>query len=210
MRKWIDDVLKMVEDVIDIGSDDPVYDHLEQVAKLAMQLFDRTQKVHRLGKKAKRLLLYSALLHDIGYVCDPAQHHKGSMRMILDLNLAGISKRERKQIACIARYHKGAFPNPKHKVYSTLKKSEQKKVTVLASILRIADGLDYTHCRAVRKVKAKIDRQTKTLLLLVKPRKNCSVDTEIWRAKAKSSLFEQVFNLTVQIQPKVKMAEREA
>jgi exopolyphosphatase/guanosine-5'-triphosphate,3'-diphosphate pyrophosphatase len=71
------------------------------------------------------------------------------MHLILEAGLDGFDARERLLVANVARYHRRALPSQNHKLYSILTEQEQRLVSVLASILRIADGLDRTHKQAM-------------------------------------------------------------
>ena len=41
-------------------------DHARQVARLALDLFDGTHRLHGLGARERSLLEFAALLHDVG------------------------------------------------------------------------------------------------------------------------------------------------
>ena len=76
-----------------------------------------------------------------------------------------------------------------------LSPEDRNAVTKLASLLRIADGLDRSHTSAVRdlSVKTKAGR----LVCRLKPRRNASVGLEIWGAERKKQLFEETFKVRV-------------
>ena len=50
--------------------------HARQVARLALELFDQTVALHRLGAEDRELLEYAALLHDVGEHVSTTGHHK--------------------------------------------------------------------------------------------------------------------------------------
>jgi putative phosphoesterase len=123
--------------------------HAEQVSALAMQLFDALQPLHHLGDSERRLLNFAGLLHDIGWSENGQQHHKLSLRIILESPLLPFSTRERLLIGSVARYHRKALPSLKHDHFAALSPEDQLTVTVLAGLLRMADGLDSEHRGAV-------------------------------------------------------------
>ena len=119
--------------------------HSHQVTRLALRLFDELRAVHGLGPQERRWLQYAALLHDIGLIEGPEGHHKASLRIILDSPLLPFGETERLILGSIARYHRAALPRKRHRHFARLKPATRRVVCILAAILRVADGLDYTH-----------------------------------------------------------------
>jgi len=119
--------------------------HTHQVTRLALRLFDELRAVHGLGPQDRRWLQYAALLHDIGLIEGPKGHHKASLRIILDSPLLPFGETERLIIGSIARYHRAALPTKRHRHFARLKPATRRVVCLLAAVLRVADGLDYTH-----------------------------------------------------------------
>lgn len=167
--------------------------HCKQVTKLAIQLFKKTRSLYHLGKKEKEYLIYASLLHDIGYIIDSISHNKHSCKFIMNNSHLRWNKKKRKVIACIARYHRGSFPKKSHKICGTLSKKKQKIITILSALLRIADGLDYTHQNSVKSLDVQIDKDKVTITVI--PRKGLMPTTDIERARKKSDLFVHVFRL---------------
>ncbi len=164
--------------------------HAEQVTTLALQLFDALQPLHHLDAEERRQLGYAALLHDIGWSENGQQHHKHTLRIILDTPLLPFSRRERLLIGSVARYHRKALPSLKHDHFAALAPEDQLTVTVLGGLLRLADGLDCQHRHAVRGVKVTVS----TGALTVCP-DDATVLTDEERAAAfeKADLLAQVF-----------------
>ena len=52
--------------------------HVQQVTRLAVQLFDQTAALHELPDSARPVLQAAALGHDIGYQRSHKRHHKES------------------------------------------------------------------------------------------------------------------------------------
>jgi len=126
-----------------------VVDHTHHVTDLVLRLYDELQPFHRLDAEARFWLHCGALLHDIGWVEGQKGHHKMSLRLILKASDLPFDKRERRIIGSIARYHRGALPKDKHDHLTALSPVDQYHVTVLAAMLRVADGLDRTHRNVV-------------------------------------------------------------
>jgi exopolyphosphatase/guanosine-5'-triphosphate,3'-diphosphate pyrophosphatase len=74
-------------------------------------------------------------------------------------------------------------------------------VKKLASILRIADGLDRTHSSAVRDVECKFNNGELTVQLKKSnPGSNNSLELEIWGAESKKGLFEETYGVKVKFE----------
>lgn len=115
-------------------------EHLHQATYLALRLFDELQPLHRLGADERFWLRCGSLLHDIGK--GKKKHHLKALDMILNANSIPFSAREKRIIGSIARYHRREKPKGKHKHLAELPVVDQRVVTILSSILRVADGLD--------------------------------------------------------------------
>jgi exopolyphosphatase/guanosine-5'-triphosphate,3'-diphosphate pyrophosphatase len=134
-------------------------------------------------------------LHDTGYSNRPAQHHKGSRDLIVASDIEGFSRRELAVIACVARYHRKALPAKSHSVYADLDAADQALVRKLAAILRIADGLDRSHCASVESIS--VTQERGVVRIGVKQRAPHPVDIET--AVRKGDLFEQTFGVKLEV-----------
>lgn len=130
--------------------------HAEQVAKVALQLFDRLKSLHRLGGRDRLLLQVAAILHDIGAFVGPRAHHKHSYYLVSASYIFGLSQREVELIANIARYHRRSCPKNSHVPYGALSRESRLQVTKLAALLRIADALDRAHLAKVDRLKVEL------------------------------------------------------
>lgn len=131
-------------------------EHSHQVTHIVMILFDELLKLHKLSGREKTLLHIGAILHDIGWIEGQQDHHKTSRDLIINSEFACMTDEERIIVALIARYHRGAMPKKSHLFYSKLNKENREKVDKLASLIRIADGLDNTHMSLVRNLECEI------------------------------------------------------
>jgi putative phosphoesterase len=169
--------------------------HAHQVTRLSMDLFDALRPLHRLSASRRRWLLYAAILHDIGWVKGPRDHHKASLELIDSVRKLGLPNRERRIVACVARYHRGAHPKRRHPLFGSLTDRDRRDVSVLAAILRVADGLDRTHEHVVGRISAAITPQ--------QIRIDCEVhgpsDEERRFALTKGRLLEEMFDRTLVI-----------
>ena len=167
--------------------------HSLHVAGLALRLFDQTKREHRFGNQERTWLEYAAILHDVGYHINPRQHHKHAYYLIKHSDLGGLTAEDIAVIANIARYHRRALPALKHAEFNCLPPRLQRTVKVLASLLRIADGLDRTHFSLVQDIHVKFGKQ-----ITIEARLTGDAEMELWAAKSRADLFEQVFHRRVQ------------
>ena len=168
--------------------------HARQVTRLCAQLFQETLALHKQDEHALRLLERAALLHNTGMMIETRRHHKHSFRLIKETPLPDFTDEERYEIACIARYHRRALPSKQHEEFAVLGRPAQKRVSLLASLLRIADALDYNHDGRVLRLATEpdlCDKTAWTISLWVRPL--ADLDAELEHAHAKADLFEKVF-----------------
>ena len=95
-------------------------EHAQQVARLALSIFDQTRSVHGLGDREREWLEYAALLHDIGVHISYDRHHRHSYYLIKNGDLRGFEPQEIEVIALVARYHRQATPKKSHEGYGDL------------------------------------------------------------------------------------------
>ncbi len=123
--------------------------HQRHVARLALVLFERLAPLHGLAPGDRDLLWAAAVLHGIGRFVADSGHHKHAAYLIRNTPLKGWTDDERELIAQIARYYRKAMPKPSHLEYVALASADRRRVDVLASLLRIADGFDILHLGTV-------------------------------------------------------------
>ncbi|HEY0757274.1 MAG TPA: HD domain-containing protein [Ktedonobacteraceae bacterium] len=168
--------------------------HARQVERLANNLFNATQSLHKLDEATRRLLSRAAFLHNAGMLVAARRHHKHSYRLIKETPLPGFTDQERHEIACIARYHRRAMPSTLHEEFASLQPEARKRVSALASLVRIADALDFNHDGRVLHLftlKEQCSKEVWTLALQM--RRLADLDLELEHAYDKADLFEKVF-----------------
>ena len=174
--------------------------HARQVMKLSLQLCEATLPLHHLDAQPQRLLERAALLHNTGLMIEARRHHKHSFRLIKETALPDFSDAERHEIACIARYHRRALPSNHHEEFAVLGRTARKRVSILSSLLRVADALDYHHDRRVLRLEidpSGCNEATWALLATVRPL--ADLDVELEQVHEKADLFERVFKRELSI-----------
>src|SRR5947209_19979245 len=121
------------------------------------------------------------------------RHHIHSFRLIRETPLPDFTDEARHEIACIARYHRRALPSMSHEEFASLSGSARKRVSALASLLRIADALDYSHDGRVLRVAAEPELcDSKIWTLSLKLRPLADLDAELEHAYEKAELYKTV------------------
>jgi exopolyphosphatase/guanosine-5'-triphosphate,3'-diphosphate pyrophosphatase len=153
-------------------------EHAQQVARLALSIFDQTRSVHGLSDREREWLEYSALLHDVGVHISYDRHHRHSYYLIKNGDLRGFEPREVEVMALVARYHRQATPKKSHEGYGDLPGTSRGTVRVLSAIVRLAEGLDRSHAQAL----AGIDLFPRPDDYLARIRATGDAELEIWAA----------------------------
>ena len=172
--------------------------HAEHVQKLALQLFDALGRRIGCEPRERKILADAALLHDVGYHIGHARHHKHSFHLISHAELLGVSPEEKILIAHVARYHRGAEPKGRHREYAQLDTGARRTIRRLAAILRLADGLDRGHARAVKQVKVRWLSRAVRVMLFPQTRAT-SLRLEVWGASRKAGLLAKLAKRSVEL-----------
>jgi exopolyphosphatase/guanosine-5'-triphosphate,3'-diphosphate pyrophosphatase len=164
-------------------------EHYSYVTNLALMFFDGMNKLHNLGKMERCWLECAAIMHDIGLSKGRAGHHKESAKLILNDTQLPFTSRERRVIASIARYHSKALPKRKHYNLKALDRKTVSTIKMLASFLRVADGLDYTHQSNAKALNFKVGNKKVIVTCLCET--ESMLDQQAFDKK--KDLFEKVF-----------------
>lgn len=157
---WSDDYREqVVNSAIDLGRkygfNEP---HSRHVSYLSGMLFDAMQSQHRLSGRYRTMLQLAALLHEIGLFVGISGYHKHSQYLILNSELFGLSLRDLRLVALVARYHRRASPKSTHTPYSNLSREDRVIVSKLASILRVAVALDRSDSQRIKDLSCQVDQ----------------------------------------------------
>lgn len=160
-------------------------EHSRHVAALACELFDHTQELHGLSAEDRELLEYGALIHDIGEHVASQGHHKHGAYLIRHGQLRGFTPEEVQLLAGLARWHRRGEP----KATDELPLVDESRLRPLTALLRIADGLDRSRSSAVKHVDVRVGPS----LAVVRITTSDDCELELWGARRKRELFENVF-----------------
>jgi exopolyphosphatase / guanosine-5'-triphosphate,3'-diphosphate pyrophosphatase len=170
-------------------------DHGEQIARLALALFDSTAGRHGLGQLEREWLEYGARLHDIGHAISYEQHHKHSYYLIKNGGLRGFEPEEIAIIALIARYHRQGQPKKSHEGFGALPKGRRKTVRLLSAMVRLAEGLDRSHTQVIERLTAA--ETDGTLRLQVQARGDAEL--ELWAAHRHAEALARALGLRIDV-----------
>jgi len=172
--------------------------HAEHVRELSLQLFDQLQPLHHLAPEARVILETGALLHDVGHSVSHKGHHKHGEYLTMNGDIPGLEGRERALAAAVVRYHnRKAEPADHHISYAALNTGDRRLARRLASLVRIAEGLDHSHRQRISAVKATFQRGAVGLQL--QARGDASED--ILDANRSAELFEKEFHTKLYFRP---------
>ena len=170
-------------------------EHGRAVAGLAGRIFEQLADPLELPPADRQLLEIAARLQDVGYVINYDQHHKHSYHLIRNSRLPGLRPHEVELIANVARYHRGALPKRKHKNLARLSSDDQRRVQRLASILRLAGGLDRSRTQQVRDAVVRVREDG----VRVEAVSDEDPQVDLWGAKRRVALFEKVFGVSIDV-----------
>lgn len=166
--------------------------HAEHVRELSLQLFDQLQPVHHLPSESRVLLEAGALLHDVGHTVSHKGHHKHGEYLTMYGDIPGLDGRERAVVASVVRYHnRKADPANHHVAYSALSNSDQRTARRLASIVRIAEGLDHSHRQRISSLRATFQRGAAGIQVAARG----DVAEDLRDAGRSAELFEKEFHV---------------
>lgn len=169
--------------------------HALHTRDVALMLFDQLEDVHHLPADCRLLLEAAAVLHDVGYLVSTSRHHKHSQYLIANLDLPGLSERERTLVSLIARFHRRSLPTRDHPALASLSLMERRAVRALASLLRIADTADRGRRQAVAHVETTITERRVRVRFV--PRR--SLEIEAWDHDAERELFRSCFGRALEV-----------
>jgi exopolyphosphatase / guanosine-5'-triphosphate,3'-diphosphate pyrophosphatase len=174
-------------------------EHAEHTQTLCRKLFDELKRLglHNYGDDEKELLDYAAITHDIGTFLSHSNHQKHAYYLVRNSDLLGFNDTEIDIVANVALYHRKGIPRAKHANLAALSKGDRKRVSVLAAILRLAEGLDRGHLGTVKDVALKLAKSPRRFVLTLFS--DTDAQMEIWGVNNNKDLFEFVFEAPLEV-----------
>lgn len=171
-------------------------DHAQNVAHLAVDLFDATADVHGLDGTDRELLELAALMHDIGEHISRSGHDRHTAYLIENGGLRGFSPGEIRMLAVVGRYHVRGTPKPSFEAFAALDGAERSRAIRLTALLRIADALDSSHASRVSHLRRVPADQAVRLAVDALG----EAELEQWMVRRKAPLFERSFGRPIELE----------
>jgi exopolyphosphatase / guanosine-5'-triphosphate,3'-diphosphate pyrophosphatase len=180
--------------------------HAQQVARLALSLFDQLRPLHEMNSDFRVLLEIGALLHDVGHFINRKSHQRHGEYLIRNADIPGLRGWRRDMVGAIVRYHNTkSEPQVAHPSYAALDGAHRRQARILSSLLRIAERLESEHEQRVTGVDMRIEGRK--AIFLIGAADGTRLDLAGLERKAK--LFETEFHLKAEFrrdQRKAKVA----
>lgn len=183
------------------------FDHNKNVEKYSLMLFEKLKNIFPEIKKYDNefdleLLKKGALLHDIGIYFEKIynkEHHKAGAKFIFENKPDDIKEEDLIFLCCLIRYHRKSLPNPKkHKLYSKLNDKDKIKLNYLASLIKLADGLDFGHLGLISDLKFEYSEKLNLLTLFLSG--NIMLNASILKAiNKKKDFFEFAYKVKLKL-----------
>ncbi len=166
--------------------------HIRNVEELSLTIFDKTKKVHMLGKRERLLLQISAILHNCGKYISLTDVADCAYNILMTTEIIGLSHAERQIVANVVRFNTASFHYYDDlAMVSSVSREEYLVIAKLTAILRAANALDRSHHQRIKEINVAI--RDGELVLTTR----CDEDLTLEKGtlEEKDSLFEEVFNL---------------
>jgi exopolyphosphatase/guanosine-5'-triphosphate,3'-diphosphate pyrophosphatase len=164
--------------------------HSRKVTDLALTIFDELSSLHQMGAHERFILECTGLLHDIGWKFGHKGHSKRSADMIVSDEYLPLDLHDRAMIALVALAHRNTIRFESQGLFSLLSSKGRDSVMMLASFIRIADGLDYLHHGSVDSIYCSAGPDS----VIMEISATGDVRLELQRAGMRGDLFIRVFN----------------
>jgi exopolyphosphatase/guanosine-5'-triphosphate,3'-diphosphate pyrophosphatase len=175
--------------------------HERRVTAIATTLFDLMHELHELGPSHRRLLRLGAIVHDVGRHIDDRRHPALGAEMLMEDTHLPISNGERRRLAYLTRYHRGAVPEAG---FDDILRGgdERKAMRRVVALLRAADSLDNRNVTPPRIVIALKGRKLRVTCFIGS---DCAKSRRVFSKRKKFRLMEDLLNCKVEVQ--IKLAE---
>lgn len=167
-------------------------EHAQAVRTLAVELFRRTALYHGLPESFLSVLGAGAWLHDLGYHENPPRHQERGRELVLQNGIEGFDWREMVMIACLVGYHREKVRPKNDPLFQSLDPDTRHVLLRLAAIVRVADGLDFTHNAIIQLVELTETARGAFLRVQAPPEHDSGRDLNIARANKKADLWNRV------------------
>lgn len=170
--------------------------HIRTLEELALEIFDKTKKIHGLDARKRLLLQIATILHGCGKYISLSDVAECSYSIIMATEIIGLSHREREMIANIVRYNTQEFNY--YESGTGMMKEEYLIIAKLTAILRVANALDRSHKQKFKDVRIMLKEEE--LVITVETTEDISLEQGLFPEKA--DFFQEVFSVRPVIKKK--------
>lgn len=171
--------------------------HAKAVKRLAVELFHATRPWHQLPDSLLPILDVGALLHNVGLQDDPPNHHTRGREIILERGLAHFDLQQTAMIACLVVFHRKRARAGREPLFELIPTEQWLPTLLLAAILRVADGLDYSQDGAMRIVSAR--ECSSGIALIASGEESADAAGNIARANRKADLWNATADIPIAV-----------
>ncbi|MEG1345129.1 MAG: HD domain-containing protein [Acidaminococcaceae bacterium] len=168
------------------------YQHVRQVEKLALAIFDRLSKTNGLSAHNRLLLQAACILHDIGKFNCLRSHSLYSYQLIMASDMLGFSDQDKLIIALTAYYHSHVLFEKQEEGGPQVPRELLPLVAKLAAILRLADAMDRSYMQKILNCRVSIKGEEMRIQVFSKN----DLSLEEWTFVNKGNFFVEVYGLT--------------
>lgn len=178
-------------------------DRNQLLERVAVELFDRTKKMHGMGRRERLLLRIAALLNDCGKYMSLEAAAECGYSIIMATEMIGLSHAEREIVANVVKFNKTHFEYYEELATATLLERESYlKIAKLTAIFRVADGICRSYRTKVRDVKLR--QKGDELIITVDTDEDITLEQGFFSRKA--AFFEEVFSIRPVLKYKKKLS----
>lgn len=165
--------------------------HAMQVRNSSRQLFSALKTIHRLPPEYNEWLSAAAMLNEVGDYVNRSGRHRHTYYVISHSEILGYTPQQRRIIAAIARYLGKTHPVATDAPMKWLTPAGREHVKKASLLLRLARALNLSRTRAIQKLNVSL--RDGSVVLRIVPKRNASVDLELWALEKERAYFLEVF-----------------
>jgi exopolyphosphatase/guanosine-5'-triphosphate,3'-diphosphate pyrophosphatase len=188
-RDFVDDIRSSVQQIAKRYRCNK--EHNYNVASIALQIFEKTKKIHGLGRKEALQLEIAALLHDCGKFINMNGAGENSHSIILSTEIMGLSHKEREEIANIVKYNSVPLPDYRE-IHREMGDADYMTVAKLVAILKVANAMDRSHKQKANAYQIVV--KNKQLIITIDTLYDLALERGLFDDKA--DFFSKVYGIT--------------
>lgn len=166
--------------------------HADKTAEYCTEIFNALSKKFGLSKFDLVLLKVAAIYAETGMFVNINDYNVYSYNIKKSNKLLGLSKRDNDIISYILLFQNGVFENDE---FRYLSKSRKLQISKLASILCLAQSLDFEHKQKIENIRVSL----KGAEMSITASAYTDITMEKWRFDESASFFKEVFGIQAKL-----------